>query len=320
MTLSIRSGIHSDITWALERLCRLAYNETFVLFDQITGALDVLFDWPEWYVTEGYKSFTDKDLLFSTPPDITRQQRYALESLFVLRNAALTERNAIQIATHSHTIPLIMNALHNLDHTKDENTDVLLYVIDLFHIIVAHYVIHPSRPATMNPIPPLMHILGYSTNRSMITASLSILTALFSNPANAQHIKPDSAALTASIRYLPLFMDKTLMDACLNYMYAHVSHPAMARAFLLHPEMPRVLKVLTSLLVHEQHGLEKTITIDVTGTIYTVPSSAQATRDHELTKEELESLVSKPEPQRCYDWYVHPFNGRIYLFNMCWLG
>jgi len=76
----------------------------------------------------------------------------------------------------------------------------------------------------------------------------------------------------------------------------------MARAFLLHPEMPRVLKVLASLLVHEQQGLEKTITLDVTGVIHTVPSSSQATRDHELTKEELDGLVAKPEPQRCYDW------------------
>lgn len=304
MTLSLRSGIHSEVTWALERLCRLSYNETFLLFEMIPGAIDVLFDWPEWYVTEGYKQLADKDLLFSVPPEQARQRRYALESLFVLRNASLIPLNAREVATHSHTIPLIMNALHILDHTRDEHADVLLYIIDLFHVVVSYFVIHPSGPPRMNPTPPLMRIASNSTNRSMIITSLSALTALFSNPANAQYLKSDSLALTTSIRYLPLFVDRPLVDVCLSYLYAHVSHTPMARAFLLHSEMPRVLKVLASLLVHEQQGLEKTITLDVTGTIHTVPSSSQATRDHELTKEELDGLVSKPEPQRCYDWYV----------------
>lgn len=79
----------------------------------------------------------------------------------------------------------------------------------------------------------------------------------------------------------------------------------MARAFLLHPEMPAVLKVLATLLIHEQHGIEKTFTLDKTGSIYTAPSTSQVVRDHDLTKEELDELVGKPEPQRCYDWSVH---------------
>lgn len=95
-----------------------------------------------------------------------------------------------------------------------------------------------------------------------------------------------------------------MVDTCLNYLYMHVSHPPLARAFLLRPEMPGVLKILVSLLLSEQHNLEEKVTVDVTGTIHTVPSTAQATRDHELTKEELDGLVEKSEPQRCYDWYV----------------
>ncbi|KAF8973524.1 hypothetical protein BDZ97DRAFT_1900359 [Flammula alnicola] len=265
MTLSIRSGIHSEISWGLDRLCRLVHNEQFV-FKSIPGVIDGLFDWPD-----------DCDLLFSAPPDQARQRRYALESLFVLRNAALHEPNALELAAHSHTIPLILNALHNLDHTKDEN--------------VKHFCI----------------IYQPHDDYCIITA----LTALFSNPANGAHLTFTSSALTASLRYLPLFVDKPLIDACLNYLYCHVSYPSMARAFLLHPEMPGVLRVLASLLLHEQLGLEKTFTLDKTGPIYTAPSTSQATRDHDLTKEELDSLVAEPEPQRCYDWMRSMFVAKM---------
>lgn len=299
MALSIRSGIPSEITWALDRLCRLVNNNQFMF---IPGVIDGLFDWPEWYINEGHKQSKDTDLLFSASPVQAQQRQFALESLFILGNAALYEPNAEAFARHSHTIPLVLNGLHNLDHRSD--SEAILHILDLFHFLAPAYIAHPSAPVRSNPIPPLLQIISESSNRTMIITTLTTLTALFSNPANGVHLSAESQALTASIRYLPLFIDKPLIDACLSYLYCHISHPSMARAFLLHPEMPAVLKVLANLLIQEQRVLEKTFTIDVTGPIYTAPSTTQSTRDHELTKEELESLVGKPEPQRCYDWCV----------------
>lgn len=307
MALSVRSGIHSEISWALNRLCHLSLNENFYLAN-IPGLMDSLFDWPEWYAREGHKHFVDKDILFCPPLELTRQHRFALESLYVFRNAAVQEQNTRELARHSHTLPLIMNTLHNLDHSRDENAEFLQHIIDIFNTVAASYYTAPSNSPSMNPFPPLLRIASSSSNRTIIITSLTALTALFSNPANGLNLKSDSPALTASIRYLPLFDDKLLIDACLSYLYAHVAHPSMARAFLFHPDMPRVLKVLAGLLVHEQYGLEKAYTLDITGTIHTVPSNSQPTRDHELSKEELDSLVGKPEPQRCYDWYGYPLH------------
>lgn len=299
MALSIRSGIPSEITWALDRLCRLVNNNQFMF---IPGVIDGLFDWPEWYIREGYKQFKDTGLLFSASPASAQQRQFALESLFILGNAALYEPNAEAFARHSHTIPLILNALHTLDHKGD--CEALLHILNLFHFLASVYIVHPASPARSNPIPPLLRIISETSNRTMIIATLTTLTSLFSNPANGAHLSARSEALTASIRYLPLFTDKPLIDACLNYLYCHISHPSMARAFLLHPEMSAVLKVLANLLIQEQRVLEKTFTIDITGPIFTAPSTTQSTRDHDLTKEELDTLVGKPEPQRCYDWYV----------------
>ncbi len=314
MALSIRSGIDSEVSWALERLCRLFHNDGF-LFSSLPGVIDGLFDWPEWYINEGYKQAQDCDLIFSSPPDQTLRRRYALESLFIIRNAVLVEQNAHELASHSHTVPLLLNALHNLDHTKDENVEMLLDIIEIFNMVASRWIVLPRIPERSNPIIPLLRIAGQSTNRTMIIAALTALTGLFSNPANSIHLTSDSVSLRSSIRYLPLFVDKPLLDACLNHLYSHISHPAMARSFLLHPEMPAVLRLLASLLLHEQQGLEKTYSLDKTGTIHTAPASSLAVRDHELTKEELDDLITKPEPQRCYDWCVDLFIWPLLFLN-----
>jgi chromatin structure-remodeling complex subunit RSC9 len=297
MALSLRSGIHSEIGWALDRLCRLCHNEGFIL-KGIPGLIDALFEWPEWY----YKTFTDLNSLFSPPPDLVRQRRYALESLFVLRNASLHEPNAWELANHSHSVPLIMNALHNLQLDGDENSEFILHIIDVYHAIASKITINSTTPLKNNPIPPLEQLASQSSNRSMILAALTALTLTLSNSTNAQSIMPNSPALGAAIRYLPLFSDKGLNEACINHLYVHISHMSTAKAFLLHPEMPGVLKLLASLILTEQQGLEEKITLDVTGSVHTVPSTTLTTRDHDLTKEELDNLLAKPEPQRCYDW------------------
>jgi chromatin structure-remodeling complex subunit RSC9 len=303
MSLSLRSGIHTEIAWALDRLCRLCHNDQFLL-KSIPGLIDGLFEWPEWYITEGYKESTDKDSLFSLPPDRTRQRRFALESLFVIRNTALNEQNAWELSNHSHTMPLVLNALHDLPFNKEENTEFILHIIDLYHVIASKLVITPSTPLRSNPLPPLQRFALQSSNRTLIIASLTALTLTLSNPSNAVNISPDSPALGASIRYLPLFVDKPLIDACLNYFYMHISHMSMAKAFLLLPEMPAVLRLLVSFLLKEQQLLEEKVTLDITGSVRTVSSNALSTRDHELTKDELDTLLSKSEPQRCYDWYA----------------
>ena len=299
----MRSTIHSEISWALDRLCRLTHNEQF-LFTSIPGVIDSLFDWPEWYVTEGYKSLADEHLLFSVDQKEVRQRRFALESLFVLRNAALHDSNARELAVHSHTFPLIMNGVKNLDPSKDENTEALAHIIDLFHILVPTLQLTAPYFFHFNPIPHIARISGQAQNRSMIITCLTALSTSFANPPNAVFLRADSEALTAAIRYLPLFVDKPLVDACVNYIYAHISVAALSRAFLLHPDMPGTIKVLASLLVHEQRALQEKVTVDVSGPIQTAPSPFSSSVDHILTKEELDSLVDKPEPERCYEWCV----------------
>ncbi|KAJ7040435.1 hypothetical protein C8F04DRAFT_1083556 [Mycena alexandri] len=287
MTLSLRSEIHQEVNWALDRLCRLCHNDQFLL-RTVPGLIDALFEWPECPC-------------FSLPPDLAAKRRHALESLFVLRNVALHEINAQELLYHSHTMPLIFNALHKLNADLDEHSEFLLNTVELFHSLSAKYILTPNLVRTWwNPIPPLAYIAVSSSNRSLILSTLTTLTLILSNPPNMSQLSPDSPALSCALRFLPLFIDKPLVDACLNYLYAHLSHPTMAKSFLLHPEMAGVVKLLVSLILSEQ--VEETVTIDVTGPVHTTPSAAVTIRARQLTEEELQGLLPQAEPIRCSEW------------------
>ncbi|KAH9937282.1 uncharacterized protein B0H18DRAFT_969924 [Fomitopsis serialis] len=232
MLLALRSGIDSEISWALDRL-------TASLCSRATT-------------------------LFALPQEWERKRKHALESILILRNAAVNEPNAQELSEHRRTRSLILLALHNI------------------------------KPETST------RIAGSSINRSLILAAMSTLNLLLSNPANVTHLTEESPALEASIKYLPLFVDKPLLDASVNYLYTHLSHPAMTKAFLLHPKMPGTLKLLVSLLLSEQ--TEETVSVDIGSPVHTVPSSFTTMKDHELSKEEFDRLLPIPEPQRCYEW------------------
>ncbi|KAH7886114.1 hypothetical protein F5I97DRAFT_1877725 [Phlebopus sp. FC_14] len=297
MVLSLRSGIHAEIGWALDRLHRLCTNDQFLL-KSIPGLTDALFEWPEWYVKKGHLE-SGRYSLFSLSAEADRKRRHAVESLFILRNSATNEPNAHQLATHARTQPLLLSALSNLDPDADTNVEFVLNAIELLQSISLRATL-PSPSVNKSPLHTLLRIAAHSSNRSLIIATLTVLGQIFTHPSNASHLEDESPALSASIRYLPLFVDKPLIEASLNYMYAHLSHPQMAKAFLHHPFMPSTLRVLVSLLLSEQ--VEETVSLDITVPLRTVSATTVATLDHELTKEELERLLPMQEPARCYEW------------------
>ncbi|KAH9081709.1 hypothetical protein EDB83DRAFT_2214457 [Lactarius deliciosus] len=301
MLLSLRSGIPSEIAWAFDRLCRLCNNEQF-LFRSIPGLTNTLFEWPEWYVAQSATHLPGLSSLFATPSAEERKRRHGLEALCIMRNAAaVNESNAEELVNHKKATPLILSALHGVRPTTDDNVEFLLYVTDLFQYIAPTYTLPPaSAPQITSPLPPLLDLIRRTSNRSLIISSLTCLHLLFSNHVNSSRLTANSPALSTSLLYLPLLSDKILVDVCLNYLYVHLSHPPMAKAFLLHPDMPSALKLLVTQILSEQ--IVDTVSIDIGGPIHTAPAQAVLIEDHELSKEELDGLIALPEPQRCYEW------------------
>ncbi|KAH7927266.1 hypothetical protein BV22DRAFT_1007277 [Leucogyrophana mollusca] len=298
MVLALRSGIPLEIGWALDRLYRLCANEQFLL-KTIPGLTDALFEWPEWYASQGHAE-AEQFSLFSLPPEVDRRRRNAMESIFILRNSATNDPNAVELANHPRTEPLLFATLNNLNSESDLHIEFVLNAIEILQAISSRIILPTPSSTLKNPLPALLQIVAHSSNRSLIIATLNFLGSIFSNTANLPRLEASSPALSASIRYLPLFVDKPLVDASLNYMYAHLSHPPMAKAFLHHPSMPSTLRLLVSLLLSEQ--VEEAVSLDITGPVRTVPAATVSTPDHDLTKEELDHLLALPEPQRCYDW------------------
>ncbi|KAH9049385.1 hypothetical protein EDB84DRAFT_1585645 [Lactarius hengduanensis] len=270
MLLSLRSGIPSEIAWAFDRLCRLCNNEQFSSRDHLPGLSS----------------------LFATPSAEERKRRHGLEALCIMRNAAaVNESNAEELVNHKESNPLDPLSFARVRPTTDDNVEFLLYVTDLFQYIAPTYTLPPaSAPQITSPLPPLLDLIRRTSNRSLIISSLTCLHLLFSNHVNSSRLTANSPALSTSLLYLPLLSDKVLVDVCLNYLYVHLSHPPMAKAFLLHPDMPSALKLLVTQILSEQ--IVDTVSIDIGGPIHTAPAQAVLIEDHELSKEELDALLS----------------------------
>jgi chromatin structure-remodeling complex subunit RSC9 len=305
MVLALKSGIDSEITWALERLCRLCDKELFIL-KALPGLTEALVEWPSWYVKGGYMQHAGPSSLFATSKDMLMWTRHALECMFILRNASCNPanamENAMELAGRRSTQELILLALHRLKPDNDTNVQFLLDIVDLLQSISTTSVLPPPDSHLFaNPVPPLLDLAGTSTDRALILSSMETLHLLFSNLPNVVHLTPTSPALSAAIRYLPLINDKPLVAASLNYLYTHLSHPPMTKAFLMNPELKATLRLLVLAMLAEQE--DEIVSLEVPGKTFTVPASEDtAGQLHQLSQEEFERLLPVAEPQRCYDW------------------
>ncbi|KAJ8516118.1 hypothetical protein ONZ45_g6537 [Pleurotus djamor] len=299
IVLSLKSGIIKESGWAMDRLCRLGIKDQFRL-DGVPGLLEALFEWAEWYPSTGLHDANDG--IFAPDPSANQRRQCSLEALLVLKSACTVEVNAEILAAYPSTLPLISLIIDTLDERYDAHQEFVLYAIELLQAIGPKIVLS-SVCRTRNPVPRLNQIIAQSHNRSIIINGFAALECVLCNPHNASQLNPTAPALDAAVLVLPLFQhDPELVAASVNYLFAHLSNVKMATSFLLRPDVSRILKLLVVLLLMDQE--EETIQQDISGAVHTTPSTTIVTRNHALTKEELNSLLEMPEPQRCYEWSV----------------
>ena len=166
-----------------------------------------------------------------SPLASARKLRHALEAIFVLRNGSLNEPNSQHLSIHPRTRLLLYSALRRLKADSDANSEFLFHVVDLLHSVASS---RPQPPIDLEESP---------NDRTMIITALRTLTLILSSLQSAVHLTSTSPALFTSIRYLPLLVDTAPITACLDYLYAHLSHPPMVKAFLLHSKYAKYPKV-----------------------------------------------------------------------------
>lgn len=302
MVLAARSGIPSEITWAMDRICRASDHPQFIARN-IPGMLDALFTWPEWYIEQSKIPKDELKRLFSPSEEEDIERRHALHSIFALRNLSVNPPNAVDLASRERTRRLIFSALHHLDPSRAQDAEFLLDAMEIYKNMASTTAPPPlSFPPDQSPIKGLERIVHDSNDRTLSISAFHVLASMLNSTANAHYLKPSSPALEACVRFLPVisFGDKDLAEACLTYLYAHLSHPPMAKAFLIHHDMPSILRLLVCVILQEQP--QEVAYLEVGEPPHTPKSTPTTFPAVELSREELDTLSALPEPQRYTEW------------------
>lgn len=297
MVLALESGITSEVSWALSRLIRISASDRPTL-TAFTALPDALCQWPEWFLEHG----DDEDsITFSPSPRYTINRRLALNSLLVLKNTAIGEEGATALAKCQRVRRLLFRTMEQYQRPTDSTLEFLLTAMDIFRYTVQKWPAAPS-PDQVNS---LVSIVGRSNDRAIMISGWSSLHNLLDTFTTVIHVKPESEALNAAIRVLPLTLDSQLTTAALDYILAHVSHPALAKAFLHHPEMPQVLRLLVQQLLWDQQKLLEPVTVKLGDPVKTAIAQNNAIGLLELSREELDEMSILSEPLRVTKWYSY---------------
>lgn len=296
MILALQCGILSEVAWALSRMLRLTASDRFNL-SHYSLLPDVVCEWPEWFLRHA----DDEDSInFSPSADYSIKRRLALNSLLVLKNICLSEEAATTVAKLQRVRNLIRKTLENFQIANDSTQEFLLMAMDIFRLTVQFY---PSAP-DQEQVATLIDIVGQSNDRAVLIAGLLGLHNLLEHFTSSMHVTPTSPSLNTAIRLLPLTLDRDLAGAALDYMLAHLSHPSLAKAFLHHPDMPQVLRLLGAQLLWDQKGVTDVTTVLIGAEPATAIAPNNAIGVVELTEREKNELGVQAEPERCTQWSV----------------
>ncbi|KAG8972524.1 Chromatin structure-remodeling complex protein rsc9, partial [Tulasnella sp. 427] len=153
MVLSLLSGIDEEISWSLFRLGHLSFQHGHRFFlKPLFGLTDALMEWPMWWVNEngglprqdslllGAGSLTE---VWAIPPEVGKKRKHALESLLILRNAALESANAAYLSGNRRLIPLL-TGLKTLPNTP-LNAEFIAYLAEIFYAVAGNLTLPSSK-------------------------------------------------------------------------------------------------------------------------------------------------------------------------------
>ncbi|CCA69438.1 hypothetical protein PIIN_03338 [Serendipita indica DSM 11827] len=299
MILSLESGLEPDVTWAMKHLLHATASERFLL-GKYPALVPALIRYPEWFLEHADE---EDGSTWCPNPEFTTNRRFALNSLLIIKNLSMSEENAAILARMERIRTLVFDIMEKCQRPTDSTLEFLLGAIDIFRYTITKWPASPVPEKTK----VLVDIVGRSNDRAIMISGWSALHNLLDTFTNVTHVTPESSALNAAIRVLPLHFDQPLSTAALDYILAHVSNPALAKAFLHHPEMPQALKLLTYQLIFDQQKVLEYVKVTVAQPSKTEIAQNNAIGPLELKKEVLDELSALPEPDRVTQWMQRAF-------------
>ena len=298
MLLALRSGVFSEVSWALVRLLRFSLSDRFVL-SMWPGLVDALCDWPDWFVAHADDEGEDGSI-FSPSPDYSLKRRFAVTSLLILKNSAHLDDNSATLSGSRRVRFLVFMTLNKFRIQSDNKHEFRLGVLEIFRLAVYKH----NPPPGLDRMSPLISIVANSQDRATIISGLYGLQNILDAFPNVRHVTPTSGSLKTAIYLLGVMEDRELVLASLEYLLAHLANPTLAKAFLHHPDLPGVLRLLVLQILFDQKLIAENVYLPINSSA----NDPSLFSSFELPKEEMETLAVVLEPGRASEWYAeHSF-------------
>lgn len=280
LTLSIKSGIPSEIDWALEKLVRISsidpdllkFTEYHGLLDALIGLIEAFLDWRSKSNQLGELYWWDKH------EEKENLGRRACEAALCIRNISSIDPTPLNKSRR--VLRMITDVLEEGERAGsegDELTEMRLYLLDVLELLGKdtslalsnRHTFKSTRIRTNDPsspsvrLYPLLVSLTRSTDRALVLAAYRSLVSL------AHSESESSKALTATSTYpliyprtstfhhphpidtaielLPL-ADSELRTLLLDYIYEHTLFPSNAIQLCIRPDLLTILRMIAGSL------------------------------------------------------------------------
>lgn len=280
--MSIRSGIASEIDWALDRLIVVSYTEPDIIrLSDFPGLLIGLLDLVRDFVDAVHGLPGHEQAVLSRAMEGNQRtsivRRRATEASMVLRNLAGEKLNLKSFSESKKLIAVIASALEvgaQVDEEKEGSAELRVYLLEVLEFVGEFVTLalpgrslsngRSSQPEDASSpsvrLFPLLVALTTSTDRALVLLAYRCLAALSLNevsdsvlslstynlPQLAVH-HPFPHPIHTAIELLPL-SDADISMAALNFIYRHTLLPSNAALFCSRPELIHILRLICTKL------------------------------------------------------------------------
>ncbi|KAA8909049.1 hypothetical protein TRICI_004669 [Trichomonascus ciferrii] len=294
ITMGMRSGIPSELDWALTALLQVSCNNPHMFElkyhgDLLSAILERILN--RWYL-EDYSEQLESLGSLALSDAQHKELQMILEALLILRNASLDPENG-QLLAHDPRCREVIERGLNLPVAVDVFAEFRLYCLEMAESVCFHITPEsaedPLFVATLNAV-------SAGEDRGHVIPSLRALSRLLiRDEKNIVQDLPD-AVLSQVCSYL-LVDDDELVSAALDFLYQFTSHASNV-ARLLQPDLQGLCcKHLVRLITHRLREPEPDYIRLPRRTQKPVPVEPPRIPD-----DILEELLTYDEPDRATHW------------------
>lgn len=336
LTLSLRSGLPTEIDWSLDRLLQLSSADPDLLrLTEHIQLLSALLALIQAFLDVNAVEPRDGGRLLGIWVDgeWEHSKRRATEAALVIRNLATEPVNLKPLVASKKLAPVLAAALElggDEGYVAEETAELRLYLVEILEVVGESIPLALPTGADDSSPParlfPLLRALTRSTDRALVLNAFRALISLSRNQASDSILalqpldpSPIPHPIQTAIELLPI-VDAELSGTVLDFIYQHTLLPANSALFCARSELVHILRLVCAKFQLGGKTEVLDIEIPMAGSDAETAFNAAPKRHkirfggvvkHELSllvdAEKLAKLNSLPEPQRAMNWYATSF-------------